>query len=423
MIEVTLTEPQEDFVFSGKKYPLFVGGFGAGKSQSLIARSLLQLIQNPKVDQGYFAPTYDLIRLIAWPRYQAMLNEWGLKYEANKSDGTIAVDGFGKIIFRSMDKPDGIVGFEIADAVIDELDTLRIEHARNAWNKIIARCRQQKSDGSRNTTAVGTTPEGFQFCYDRWVRHGSESYGIYRAPTSSNPYLPDDYVDGLRETYPAQLLAAYLEGQFVNLASGGVYPDFDRVLNGSDQVVTGAEPLHIGMDFNVQNMAAVVYVMRLGMPHAVDELMGIRDTPAMCAAIKERYAGHPITVYPDAAGQATSSKDSSMSDHIILRNAGFALSVLGVNPSIKDRVNAVNALILNGAGERRLRVNADRCPRFTESLEQQAYDKNGSPDKAGGLDHAADAGGYALAKLFPITIPKRQQSVIIPNRQHHWNNR
>ena len=176
---LALTEPQEDFVFSGKKYPLFVGGFGAGKSQSLIARSLLQLIQT-KTDQGYFAPTYDLIRLIAWPRYQSMLTDWGLKFEPNKSDGTITVDGFGKIIFRSMDKPDGIVGFEIADAVIDELDTLRIEHARNAWNKIIARCRQQKSDGTRNTTAVGTTPEGFN-CYDRWVRHCSESYGIYRA--------------------------------------------------------------------------------------------------------------------------------------------------------------------------------------------------------------------------------------------------
>ena len=139
--------------------------------------------------------------------------------------------------------------------------------------------------------------------------------------------------------------------------------------------------------------------------------------------LREKYAGHPITIYPDAAGQATSSKDSSVSDHIILRNAGFALSVLGVNPNVKDRVNAVNALVLNGSGERRLKVNADRCPRFTESLEQQAYDKNGSPDKAGGLDHATDAGGYALAKLFPITIPKRQQSVIIPNRQHHWNNR
>src|SRR3990172_4002437 len=163
-IDLVLTEPQEDFVFSDAKYPLFIGGFGAGKSESLIKRSLLQKIRYPDLDQGYFAPTYDLIRLIAWVRYQSLLDEWKIPYRANKSDGTITVMNRGKIIFRSMDKPDGIVGFEIADAVIDELDTLKQEHAQNSWNKIIARCRQFKKDGEQNTAAVGTTPEGFKFC-------------------------------------------------------------------------------------------------------------------------------------------------------------------------------------------------------------------------------------------------------------------
>jgi hypothetical protein len=422
-LEMMLTEPQEDFVFSDATFPLFVGGFGAGKSEALIKRSIIQKLAYPHLNQGYFAPTFDLIRLIAWDRYQSILTEWGIPFKANKSDRVIQIMGLGGVIFRSMENPDGIVGFEIADAVIDELDTLKIDHATNAWNKVIARGRQFKPDGKPNTTAVGTTPEGFRFCYDRWVRNGGGEYQFYRAPTASNPFLPASYIQSLRDTYPPQLLSAYLEGEFVNLVAGGVYPEFSRSLNGSDATIQAREPLHIGMDFNVNNMAAVVYVMRDRLPHAVDELMGVRDTPAMVALIKERFADHAITVYPDAAGQATSSKDSSISDHIILRNAGFALSVLGVNPSIKDRVNAVNALILNGAGERRLKVNADRCPRFTESLEQQAYDKHGQPDKSGGLDHAADAGGYAIAKLFPIAIPKIQTSAIIPPRVNHWGNR
>jgi len=404
-IDLVLTEPQEDFVFSDAKYPLFIGGFGAGKSESLIKRSLLQKIRYPDLDQGYFAPTYDLIRLIAWVRYQSLLDEWKIPYRANKSDGTITVMNRGKIIFRSMDKPDGIVGFEIADAVIDELDTLKQEHAQNSWNKIIARCRQFKKDGEQNTAAVGTTPEGFKFCYDRWVRRATDSYELYRAPTSSNPFLPGGYIDGLRETYPPQLLDAYLEGQFVNLASGGVYADFSRSLNGTNATIEKGEPLHIGMDFNVLNMAAVIFVVRDNVPLALSELVGVRDTPTMAQMLKEMYSSHSIIIYPDAAGQATSSKGASVSDHAILRQAGFSLSVNGVNPAIKDRVNAYNAMILNDKGDRRFKVNVDACPKLTEALEQQAYDRNGQPDKMTGFDHVTDASGYFISKKYPIIKP------------------
>ena len=63
---------------------------------------------------------------------------------------------------------------------------------------------------------------------------------------------------------------------------------------------------------------------------------------------------------------------------------------------------AVNAMI-GGAGKpRRLKVNVDRCPGLVEAFEQQAYDKNGEPDKASGLDHVLDAAGYFLHYRYPI---------------------
>lgn len=83
------------------------------------------------------------------------------------------------------------------------------------------------------------------------------------------------------------------------------------------------EPLHVGMDFNVLKMAAVVYVIRDGNPIAVDELVDVRDTPEMARMIVERWKSknHAITVYPDASGQNTSSKSASESDLSILRQA------------------------------------------------------------------------------------------------------
>lgn len=404
-IELTLTEPQDDFVFSDAQYPLFVGGFGSGKSESLFKRILLQKLAYPKLNQGYFAPSYDLISLIAFPRLTELLTECGLKFKLNKSEKVFNIEGYGQIICRSLDNPETVVGFEIADAVIDELDVMQKEKAELAWNKVIARCRQKKPDGKPNTTAVGTTPEGFRFCYDRWVKRGGTKYVLHRAPTDSNPYLPESYIDGLRESYPPQLLSAYLDGEFVNLASGGVYPDFDRTLNYSKERIKPREVLHIGMDFNVLKMAAVVFVLRDGLPVAVDELVNVRDTPTMAELIKERFHDHTIKIYPDAAGQATSSKNSSESDHEILRKAGFTLVVNGTNPAVKDRINAFNAQILNSNGVRSFAVNVDMCPNLTEALEQQAYDKHGAPDKATGHDHVLDAAGYFIVKQFAIKRP------------------
>ena len=404
-IDLTLTEPQDDFVFSEAQYPLFVGGFGAGKSESLFKRLLIQKLTYPKLNQGYFAPNFDLISLIAFPRLTELLTQCGLKFELNKSEKVFDIRGYGKIICRSMDNPSSIVGFEIADAVIDELDTMDKKKAEDAWNKVIARCRQKKSDGALNTTAVGTTPEGFRFCYERWEKDKKKGYVLYRAPTQSNPYLPQSYIDGLMNSYPPALLKAYLGGIFCNLASGGVYPDFDRTKNNSRETIKSREPLHIGMDFNVLKMAAVVHVMRDGKAHAVDELVNVRDTQTMATLIKERFPDHKIIIYPDAAGQATSSKNASESDHIILRKAGFSLIVDGTNPSIKDRLNAYNAQILNANGDRSYYVNVAMCPSLTEALEQQVYDKHGMPDKSTGHDHVVDAAGYFIAKQFPIVKP------------------
>lgn len=403
-VDLALTAPQEDFIFSDKQFPAFVGGFGAGKSDALITRLMMKKLAYPQFNVGYFAPTYDLISLIAWPKFEERLDAMKIKYRLNKSDKELRVATGGSVIFRTLDNPDRIVGFEISDGGIDEFDTLDEKKAGNAWRKCLARCRKKKPDGELNTLAIATTPEGFRYVYQTWGKNPKTGYELYRAPTSSNPFLPDGYVDQLRAIYPPQLLDAYLEGLFVNLTSGAVYPDFSRTLNHAPVTADPNEPLHVGMDFNVLNMSAVIFVLRGDTPYAVAELTGVRDTPAMAQILKERYReqGHSVTVYPDASGQNTSSKNASESDLSILRQNGFGVRVNNRNPAVKDRVNSVNAMILNAKGERRLMVNTDACPTLTESLEQQVYDKNGQPDKTSGHDHTNDAAGYFLVKQFPI---------------------
>jgi PBSX family phage terminase large subunit len=391
-----LTEAQYDFAGSIEPFPAFVGGVGSGKTHAGIVRTISLKSQIPE-DVAYYLPTYDLIRTIAYPRFTELLDEFNIKHILNKSENVIYTPDYGGVIrFRTMDTPERIIGYETAHSVLDELDTLPTDKAREIWNKVLARNRKQSKLG--NTVAVTTTPEGFKFVYEVWAKEKRDGYQIYKAKTKDNPYLPDGYIKALEQIYPSNLLSAYLDGEFVNLTAGSVYAQFDRNLNASTETIIDKEPLHIGLDFNVTKMAAVIHVLRNDEPHAIDELTGVFDTPAMIQLIKSKYEGHKIFIYPDASGNNRKSQNASESDISLLRQAGFIIMVNPANPAVKDRVLAMNKLI----SERKYMVNPDACPELVEALERQAYDKNGEPDKASGFDHVLDATGYCIAYRYPI---------------------
>lgn len=407
VLHIQMTEPQARFYQLTDKYPAFVGGFGTGKTETLANCAVRDALESHDALIALYEPTYDLVRLILAPRMEEKLSDMGIRYRYNKQENIIYTSSSqcGDFVLRTLENPARIVGYQSYRAHIDEIDTLRKDQAKLAWQKIIARNRQQPAGADPlNRVSAYTTPEGFRFVYDTWGRNPKPGYVMVQAATSTNPFLPDDYIDTLRDSYPPALISAYIEGKFTNLTSGSVYPDFCRTLNHTNEVERDREPLLIGMDFNRLKMSAVVYVLRDDHPVAVAEITDGRDTPYMADLIKRQYAdkGHPIQIYPDASGQNSSSKNASESDLSILKKAGFAVRVKSTNPAIADRVNAVNALILNGQGERRLKINTHRCPHLTDGLEQQAYDKNGVPDKSSGMDHLNDAAGYPLAYLFPI---------------------
>jgi hypothetical protein len=402
---LTFTPSQSDFIYSTAPFPAFVGGFGSGKTAAGIARLMRLKRYCPEQDVAYYLPTYPLIEDIAFQRFPALFERNGIPYKLNQQKAVLETD-IGRIIFRNMEQPDRIVGYEVAHSVVDELDTLPIEKARMVWNKIIARNRQKAitvgGKAVRNTVAVATTPEGFRFVYDRWVKNKAEGYVLFKARTADNAAnLPADYIQNLQNSYSSSLLAAYLDGEFVNLTAGSIYPEFDRKLNITFATIQEREPLHIGVDFNVNNMSAVVCVIRNGDPLALDELSGVRDTPTLIRILQERYAGHQITVYPDASGGATKSINASLSDLTLLRSAGLTVLANSKNPAVKDRIIAVNQMIYS-QGKRRLLVNPDKCPNVIEGLERQAYAKNGEPDKSSGFDHLNDAIGYFIAYKYAI---------------------
>lgn len=391
-----------------QRFRAFVAGYGAGKTYVGSMQKCRGYLEFPGFNQGYFAPTYPQIRDIFFPTIEEVAFNFGLNVEIKEGNKEVHFytgrQYRGTTICRSMERPHTIIGFKIAHALIDEMDILALDKAKMAWRKIIARMRYQEA---KNSIDVTTTPEGFLFTYQTFVKQIQDKpemaarYAIIQASTHDNAKnLPPDYIPSLIEAYPKELVAAYLDGQFVNMRSGTVYYAFDRKTHNSKEMIKEKEPLFIGMDFNVQHMAATVYVQRPNGWHAVDELKDVFDTPAMIAIIKERWkdAGHNIIVYPDATGGSRKSVDALSSDIILLKQAGFSVRQRPTNPSVRGRVLSVNKRFQSG----KLWVNVSRCPVITECLEQQIYDQNGEPDKTSGNDHQNDATGYPIAYEFPI---------------------
>lgn len=421
---VSLNVPQAQFLAMPHKFKAFVAGFGSGKTWVGCAGLGKHFMEHPRVNAGYFAPSYPQIRDIFYPTVEEALHPWGFSIKVNEGNKEVHLRQgrvyYGTIICRSMERPETIIGFKIGKALVDEIDVMKPEKAKLSWRKIIARMRY-KVLGLLNGIDVTTTPEGFRFVHWQFVEQLLKSpelremYGLVQASTYDNELnLPDDYIPSLLASYPEQLIAAYINGQFVNLRTGTVYSAFDRKLNACSDTVQPGEILRIGLDFNVGKMAAITHVLRLGLPCAVDEIVNGYDTPDMIRQIKERYwlydgnkyvPTRQIRIYPDASGDSRKSVNASKTDLQLLRDAGFQVIVNHANPPVKDRVNSMNAMFKNAAGHRRYRVNPDTCPTYVSCLEQQAWDDKGEPDKKTGHDHPNDAAGYLIQHDFPILKP------------------
>lgn len=420
----TLTKPQWEFIGDITTPNIaFSGGMGAGKSLS----GALKVLDLATRNQGHpgivWAPfTRDAKEGIIRSAVQVLRGEhesgfhFNLPHAYDKGTGYITLfpgNRGGKethIIVRSSEMD--IVGTNAAWAVADELDTLAPAKARHAFQQLTQRIRA----GKVNQLAVTTTPEGYRFLWEYFVQEvrGTPELRAYRklitASLLSNPFVSDEYIRNLIQSHTPEQQRARIHGEFVNLYSSRVYQYFDRQTHHVD--ITLADypnaDLWIGMDFNIDKMAAVIGIFLPNKLIIVDELIGtkeapIRDTPEMIRRLKARYQGRRIHVCPDSSGQ---NRDTAgwETDLTLLSKEGWTLHHKKVQPAIDLRIANANRMLYNATlsppGSPGLYVNTKMCPLTLRTLEQQPWDKNDKPLKDGEIDHASDAMCYLVMETF-----------------------
>ena len=273
-------------------------------------------------------------------------------------------------------------------------------------------------DGFHFSGFTASTPEGFNWHYKYWVENKKDDYLLIQAKSSDNKFLPKEFIESLYENYDKRLILAYLHGQYVNLQHGQTYYAFDREKNVQKVQYNPHLPIHVGMDFNIEPITAVLFQTYNVKPYirVFDELEIFHSgknellTETLAKQIKERYPKTEVMnsaipkgsyiSYPDPSG-ASRHTSSYYSDHDILRKEGFIVKVPRKSPLVIDSVNAVNKAMSF--------THIDpKCKGLIKDLEQ-VVNKEGTRDidkKNLELTHLSDGFRYAINWLYPIRKPK-----------------
>ena len=375
-------------------------GYGSGKSFSLFAKCIQLAVLNMGYTGCVLEPTNVLVRDIFVREFDLFLEKYGIKYSFRASplpEYTLHLERPTKLLCRSFENYGRIIGSNFSHVIADEVDTVAPVICEKAFPRILARLR----DGNVRQFAAASTPEGFRFFYNTFGTEEAKERTdrkLIKMKTKDNPHLPDDFIPRLEQNYDPTLLKAYLEGEFVNIQTGTVYSRFDR-----DKHVTSemSEPsrqiIRAGIDFNIGNTNCVLGFIEDRQLYIFDEIT-THDTDELGKEIRRRFPHETVYGYPDASGAARSTNAARtdiqiLSTYKILNQSGAS------NPAIKDRVNSVQALLLNGSDQIRLHIHP-RCKKVIECLELQSYTDKGDPDKETGYDHMNDALGYLVWREF-----------------------
>lgn len=397
---IKLTKPQTQ-VWKGKtRFKVLVCGRRFGKTFFALTWLLAQASAKKGI-YYYIAPSYVAAKSIAW-RLLKELADGHFKIK-NESELYVEFDNGSVIQLKGADNRDGLRGVSLAGAVLDEFCFM----AQEVWTEVV---RPATSDQLAPVVFI-SSPAGWNWgkeLYDYAIHGGDENWQAWTFTTADGGNVKLEEIEAAKRELPERTFKQEYLASFETL-SNRVYSNFDRLKNVSAELasIKDVKELHIGLDFNVNPMSATVGIKAADQLHIIDEIvLPNSNTTEFCAEVKSRYPNYKIYVYPDPAGKARkTSAAGGATDFTILQMHGFYVVAPSAHPPVADRINEVQAMLCNAAGDRRLFISP-KCKELIKSLDGMTYKQGTSaPDKSLGLDHVTDALGYKIHSMFPLVAP------------------
>jgi hypothetical protein len=441
-MKILLKDPQWTVFGCDQRFRVLVAGRRFGKTYL----ALVELCQAASVRgclAWYVAPTYKQAKRIAWKTLKQMTKGyWASK--PNETDLRIELVWGGTICLRGADDYDSLRGDGLDFIVLDEYASM----APEAWTEVL---RPALADKQGKALFIGT-PRGRNHFFELYeAALDQPQWARFQFTTAQGGNVTAKELDSATHELDERTYRQEFQASFESLGVGMVYYAFDRRQNIRDLGYNPALPVFWSLDFNINPLCSVLGQIVQGRVHILDELiLPNSNTLAACDEFLERtrkwtmapaMTGLPegsaafedvmralqpaplnVYIHGDATGEQRKTSASRTDWQIVKQffgrytdryHAGFR--VPSDNPPVKDRINCVNAMLRNHAGEHRLLIDP-RCKQLIKDLEQVCWKADPYGNALADVDksdpmrtHVSDAVGYWIAREFPMRAQRGER--------------
>jgi hypothetical protein len=407
---MALSIPQKTIAEAPQRFKVAVCGRRFGKTFLSLNR-LCYEARVPGREVWYVAPTYRQAKQILWRKLKNKLTDLRWAAKVNESELSIILKNGSTISLKGADNADSLRGVGLDYLVMDEFADIDPE----AWYEVL---RPTLADKQGGALFIGT-PKGLgNWAHDLYNMPSEypDQWASFSYTTLEGGNVLQEEIEAAKQDLDERTFRQEFMATFETY-SGRIYYSFDRKQNSVQITDPNLTMLHVGIDFNIDPMSAVIAVKAGDKLVCIDEIrMFSSNTQELADELNRRYPNSKLWVYPDPAGAARKSSAGGQTDHTILSNAGFIVKSPRAHTPVRDRINAVNARLCDSTGNRHLLLTPN-CKYTIEGLERHTY-KEGTtqPDKDSGYDHQMDALGYMVDYMFPV---RRDAEPYKPRRWGH----
>jgi PBSX family phage terminase large subunit len=418
---------QLKFHLSPKKFRLYRGGLGSGKTKAGCQEAIKQSVETPYNFGVITRATYqELEDSTMRTFFDECPNE--LIKSFNKQNKHLFLHNGSEIIFRSLDTPEKFRSAEFGWFYIDEAS----EATEDAFKFLMGRLRRQNTPnlcGFLTTNPVNVT----HWLYKWFVMQKLEDFAEFHAPTHENrKHLPENYIESLEKNYPKSWVKKYLNGDW-GFTEGGIpcFTNFREDLHVRDLKYLSESPIYVGMDFGFRRPAAIFTQLDqqdrwLILKEYMPENLTVHDFARGILGIQNKafplckqfiYYGDP------ACRQASDKSEKTSAD--ICRDHGINVYSRKSSPVARVEIIQKRLQTLHGDSPSML-VNRE-CTYFIDAL-SGGYRYQDRPDKEevekdGLYEHIVDAAGYLSVGLFAQANAKTLRGDGAPRKIGNWGGR
>lgn len=407
---IRLKPPQWAVFRDPSRFRILVAGRRFGKTYL----SLVELCQAAWKSgrlAWYVAPTYRQAKRVAWKPLKEMTRPyWASK--PNETDLRIELVSGGTICLRGADNYDSLRGDGLDFLILDEYASI----AREAWPEVL---RPMLADKQGRALFIGT-PRGYNHFYDLYgFAKTQNNWAAFQYTTEQGGNVLPSELESATHELDERTYRQEFQAVFESLTGGLAYYTFDRK-NVQSLHFNPRYPLFWSLDFNINPMCSVIGQRIDGEVYVLDELvLPDSNTASACcefASYVSRWTSispmpFQIELYGDATGNGRHTAASRTDWEIvkeILRRYPYKVTnkVPSSNPPVKDRINCVNAMLRNQAGDRRLWIDP-KCKQLILDFERVHWKTDSDKNALIQLDksdpartHVSDALGYMISREF-----------------------